>query len=149
MLGLWPDTTPRTRYQPATAMTTTSSGIKNKGPSQYGWDYRSLDTSTMLQWYPTLGVGTVSGQSQAAWSVTSGAGYVALGGEFPTVDGRPQQGLTRYALRSAKATDKVGPRYDGTAPVRTAAPQTLTSEDRHAQRRGDVGRRPGTRTTPA
>jgi hypothetical protein len=53
-----------------------------------------------LNWYPTLSEGTFTGQSQAAWSVTGNANYVALGGEFPRVNGVNQQGLTRFAIRS-------------------------------------------------
>ena len=46
-----------------------------------------------------LDVGTFTGKSQAAWSVTGNADYVVLGGEFPTVNGVAQQGLARFAVK--------------------------------------------------
>ena len=64
--------------------------------------------STVLNWFPTLVAGTYTGQSQAAWSVTGNATYVAYGGEFPTVNGTGQQGLVRFAIRSA-APNRIGP----------------------------------------
>ncbi len=47
---------------------------------------------------------------QGAWSVTGASGYVAHGGEFPAVNGKPQQGLVRFATR-AVAPHKVAPEY--------------------------------------
>jgi Concanavalin A-like lectin/glucanases superfamily/PKD domain len=63
---------------------------------------------TQLHWYPTLTDGTFTGQDQAAWAVTGNGNYIALGGEFPTVNGGAQQGLVRYAVSSI-APNKVGP----------------------------------------
>ncbi|HEU0266292.1 MAG TPA: hypothetical protein VFQ70_01565, partial [Candidatus Saccharimonadaceae bacterium] len=48
------------------------------------------------------------GAYQAAWTITGNSSYIALGGEFIAVNGQPQQGLTRFAIRS-KAPNKVGP----------------------------------------
>jgi hypothetical protein len=62
-----------------------------------------------LHWLPTLDGGTVTGQDQAAWTVTAGGPYVLLGGEFPRVNGKAQQGLARFAT-SAVAPNKEGPR---------------------------------------
>ena len=62
----------------------------------------------MLHWLPTLDVGSVTGTSQAAWSVAGNANYVVLGGEFPRVNGTAQQGLVRFAVRSI-APNKQGP----------------------------------------
>ncbi len=123
MIDQFPDTSPRSRWQHAGAYTAVPTST-NDGPDAYGWNYKGQPAPTMLHWFPNLGIGQATGQYQAAWSVTSGAGYVALGGEFPTVEGKAQQGLTRYALRGTKVTDKVGPKYDDTVPVRTAAPPT-------------------------
>ena len=125
MIGDFPDTSPRTRWQHAGAYTSYPTGV-NKGPDVYGWNYQGQPDATMLQWYPNLGIGTATGQYQAAWNVTSGDGYVALGGEFPTVNGKPQQGLTRYALTAA-APNKVGPTYNDTVPVRNAPPATTVA----------------------
>ena len=77
-------------------------------------DFAGQPAPTMLSWYPDLGLGTFTGQNQAAWSVTTSAsGYVLLGGEFPTVNGQRQVGLARFAVSSI-APNKDGPRLSGT-----------------------------------
>lgn len=129
MVGAFGDTSPRTRWQRAGAWTTAATGTNN-GPDVYGWNYKGVPAPTMLHWYPTLTTGTASGQSQAAWSVTSGSGYVALGGEFPSVNGTAQQGLTRFALpgtATGTPPNKVGPQYLDTIPVRSTAPATTVA----------------------
>jgi hypothetical protein len=91
----------------ADAETITVDGVNIHGNGNY-WDHSGQPRSTQLEWYPILGIGNVSGAHQAAWSVTGNANYVALGGEFPTANGKPQQGLVRYTIRSA-APNKIGP----------------------------------------
>lgn len=120
--GGFPDTSPRTRWQHAMAWTSSPTGVNN-GPNAYGWNFKGQPAPSILQWYPDLGIGTATGQYQAAWNVSSGNGYLVLGGEFPTVNGKAQQGLTRFALKQA-APNKVGPTYEDTVPVRTAVPAT-------------------------
>jgi PKD repeat protein len=122
-IGAFPDTSPRVRWQHADAYTNAATGV-NKGPNAYGWNYNGQPAPTMLHWYPDLGIGTATGQYQAAWNTTSNGGYVALGGEFPTVNGSPQQGLTRFST-SANAPDKVGPQYD-VLPARPVPATTVT-----------------------
>ena len=122
MVGGFPDTNPRTRWQHAMAWTSYPTGV-NSGPDVYGWNFKNQPAPSILPWYPDLGIGTATGQYQAAWSIASGSGYVALAGEFPTVNGKAQQGLTRFALKD-NAPNKVGPTYDDTVPVRTATPAT-------------------------
>ncbi len=109
-INSFPDTSPRVRWQFGNAYTTVPTGV-NKGPNKYGWNYNGQPAPSMLHWYPELGIGQATGQYQAGWNVTSNGEYIALGGEFPTVNGSPQQGLTRYA-KSANAPDQVGPQYD-------------------------------------
>jgi PKD repeat protein len=67
----------------------------------------------MLHWFPQYNVGTYTGQNQAAWSLSGNADYVVSGGEFPTVGGRAQQGLVRFARKG------VGSNTDG--PVDTGS----------------------------
>lgn len=62
-----------------------------------------------LHWTPDLNSGTFTGQDQAAWTIEGTADYLALGGEFPKVNGLAQQGLVRFA-RKALAPLKEGPR---------------------------------------
>lgn len=103
----------------ALAFTTFPTGT-NKGPDEYGWNYSDVPDATLLHWFPELKIGTYTGQGQAAWSVTGNSDYVALGGEFPTINGTSQQGLARFAVRPI-APHKVGPvRNSGVAPTATS-----------------------------
>jgi trimeric autotransporter adhesin len=97
-IGQFPETNPRTWHH-ALATTAYAAGT-NRGPDSYGWNYDGIPASQLLHWYPSLGIGAYTRQYQAAWSVTGTAEYVVLGGEFPTVEGKAQQGLTRFAVSS-------------------------------------------------
>lgn len=84
-------------------------------PDIYG--YRSFTgnpAARLLHWYPTWQPGTVSGMSQAAWSVTGGGDYLVYGGEFTAVSGTAQQGLVRFA-KPGTAPNKIGPTIQGGA----------------------------------
>lgn len=91
----------------------------NTGPDNYGWNYNGQPASALLQWFPVVAVGTFTGQSQAAWSVTGNSDYTVLGGEFPSVNNVAQQGLVRFATR-AIAPNKRGPARAPAAPAPTA-----------------------------
>ncbi|MBE7189788.1 MAG: cell surface protein, partial [Jatrophihabitans endophyticus] len=110
-IGSFPNGTPDGYNQRATAYTTAASGGTDTGPDSYGWNYSGQPDGTLLHWFPTLAPGKVTGQNQAAWSVTGNANYVSYGGEFPNVDGVAQQGLVRFAV-SSLAPNKVGPIAD-------------------------------------
>ncbi|MGI8760338.1 MAG: PKD domain-containing protein [Jatrophihabitantaceae bacterium] len=105
-VGAFPDTNPRIWHH-ALAQTTYGTGT-NTGPDSYGWNYNGVPDSTLLQWYPTLAIGSYTHQYQAAWAVTGNSNYLALAGEFPTVNGGAQQGIVRFAVRSL-APNKTGP----------------------------------------
>ncbi len=120
----FPDTSPRVRWQRALAQTTTAT-TTNVGPDNYGWNFNGVPASAVLQWFPQLDAGTHTGQSQAAWSVVGNGSYVVLGGEFPRVNGTPQQGLVRMAV-STLAPNKRGPTYT-TNPPRAVPATTATS----------------------
>lgn len=123
-IGSFPDTSPRARWQHALAETLVPSGF-NKGPDAYGWNYSGIPDTTILHWFPQLGIGSYTGQYQAAWSVSGNASYVVMGGEFPSVNGVAQQGLTRMAT-AALAPNRQGPTYT-TAPSRPVPPTTATA----------------------
>lgn len=78
--------------------------------------YRSFagqQAPSLLHWYLKWDVGTYTGISQAAWTVTGNSNFVIFGGEFPKVQGRSQQGLVRFANR-ASAPNKIGPSSQST-----------------------------------
>ncbi|MBE7189469.1 LamG-like jellyroll fold domain-containing protein, partial [Jatrophihabitans endophyticus] len=109
-IGGFPDTNPRTWHR-AIAETTYATGT-DTGPDSYGWNYNGQPDATQLDWYPTVSAGTYTGQSQGAWSVTGNTNYIALGGEFPSVNGVAQSDLVRFAVTSL-APNKVGPQVVG------------------------------------
>ncbi len=76
--------------------------------------YEGQPAPTLRHWYPTFTPGSFTGQEQATWSVAAGGGYVVYGGEFPAVQGTPQQGLVRFAS-SRVAPNKQGPVVTGGA----------------------------------
>ncbi|WP_395104404.1 hypothetical protein [Actinomadura sp. SCN-SB] len=105
-LGAFPETKPMTWHR-ALAETTYATG-KDKAPPGTNSNYSKQPVPSLLHWYPTLTAGTFTGQSQAAWAVTGNASYIAMGGEFPRVNGVNQQGLVRFAVKSI-APNKQGP----------------------------------------
>jgi PKD repeat protein len=106
-IGGFANTSPTWTLHHAAAFTTYATGT-NTGPDDYGWNYNGLPDSSLLTWYPTLAIGQVTGQNQAAWSVSGNSQYVVMGGEFPSVNNVAQQGLTRFAISSI-APNKRGP----------------------------------------
>ncbi|HYT09961.1 MAG TPA: LamG-like jellyroll fold domain-containing protein [Mycobacteriales bacterium] len=105
-LGAFPDTSP-TIWHRALATTTYPTGLDQAPPGSNS-NYTGQPVPTLLHWFPSLAAGTYTGQGQAAWTVRGNSRYVVLGGEFPRVNGVAQQGLTRFAIKSA-APDRVGP----------------------------------------
>jgi trimeric autotransporter adhesin len=108
-------------YHRGLAFTSYSSGLKNTGPDEYGNDFSAFEHSSLLHWFPAVAAGTYTGQSQGAWTVTGNGTYVVLGGEFPTVNGGAQQGLTRFAIASV-APNRRGPQATRAELQPTATP---------------------------
>ena len=97
-VGAWDDTNPRS-YHRALAETLTPSGQPLLHNTNSGYsDFGGLPSNSLYHWYPTLSAGTYTGQTQAAWSVTGTSDYLSLGGEFPKINGKAQQGLVRFAV---------------------------------------------------
>ncbi|WP_179271554.1 PQQ-binding-like beta-propeller repeat protein [Actinomadura meyerae] len=105
-LGAFPEATP-TRWQRALAETRVATGTDKAAPGSNS-NYRKQPVPTLLHWFPTLAMGSFTKQYQAAWAVTGNSEYIAMGGEFPKVNGKAQQGLVRFAVK-AKAPNKSGP----------------------------------------
>lgn len=98
-VGAFPDQ--YTQIQPLqhVAVETTTRTSKKNGKYYY---------SQLLHWYPKFTVGDKSGSGQAGWTITGNKDYIAIGGEFPKVEGMAQQGLVRFTTK-AKAANKIGP----------------------------------------
>jgi large repetitive protein len=97
VIGQFPDTSPRSRWQKAIAAPITPTGTTGVKDA-YGWDFRGLPYAGLLHWYPDLEFGSYTPDRQAAWSITGAGDYLVLGGEFPMVNNVAQQGLVRFAL---------------------------------------------------
>lgn len=119
-VGGFPEFSPREHYR-ALAFTTAATGTLRKN-NQSGYpDFGGRPAPTLLRWWPTLDPGTVTGQTQAAWTVTGTSNYVVMGGEFPRVNGVAQQGLVRFAVK-ALAPNAQGPMLRGAAINPTGVP---------------------------
>ncbi|GAA2422043.1 hypothetical protein GCM10010191_37130 [Actinomadura vinacea] len=105
-LGAFPETEPTTWHR-ALAETSYATG-EDKAPPGSNSNYRNQPVPSLLHWFPTLAMGSFTKQYQAAWAVTGTSQYVAMGGEFPRVNGVNQQGLVRFAVK-ASAPNKSGP----------------------------------------
>jgi hypothetical protein len=102
----FPETDPRTHHR-ALAETTYATG-RDTTPKSVNSNYSKQPVPSLLHWFPTLNAGRFTGQHQGAWAITGNATYVALAGEFTKVNGKAQQGLTRFAVK-AVAPNNVGP----------------------------------------
>ncbi|MEU6041042.1 LamG-like jellyroll fold domain-containing protein [Actinomadura sp. NPDC047616] len=119
-LGAFPETSPTTWHR-ALAETSYPTGTDQAAPGA-GSNYSGQPVPSLLHWFPTLAMGSFTGQYQAAWAVTGNSEYVAMGGEFPRVNGVAQQGLVRFAVKD-KAPNKAGPEdADLGTPQATALP---------------------------
>ena len=140
--------TPVRSYHRALAFTTTATQtLLSNSVSGYA-NFGGKPAPTQLTWYPTLASGTVTGQFQGAWSLTGNADYIALGGEFPSVNGTAQAGLVRFAVGRI-APNRVGPSSTTLTPsvvslesgtVRVTWPTTAGSGQRVADLSADARR---------
>ncbi|HYY11856.1 MAG TPA: hypothetical protein VE781_13025 [Kineosporiaceae bacterium] len=119
--GGFPETNPRTWHR-AAAFSTDAKGVVSNSSTRWS-PFAGRPAPQLLTWWPLLSAGTFTKQSQAAWSVVATDDYVVLGGEFPKVNGKGQQGLVRFAVRS-EAPNKSGPVDSGKALGLTATAQS-------------------------
>jgi len=107
--GSFPETTPTRSYHHALSWTANATGTLLHNPIVKYFDWSGTPAPSQYNWYPDLTNGSFTGQNQAAWSVTGNSQYIVLGGEFPSVNLTPQQGLVRFAVPSI-APNKSSPR---------------------------------------
>ncbi len=84
------------RYQNGMAFSTEATGTNIREVHGYP-NWEGNPSPSIKHWLPTLVTGSYTGQAQAGWSVDGNDQYVVVGGEFPSVNGGAQQGLTRFA----------------------------------------------------
>ena len=111
-VGGFPQSDPwSTNQRRAIAWTNAPAGTIYPDPLGY-FNWAGNPRPSMINWFPILLNGTYTGQGQAAWSVTGNGEYVVMGGEFPTVNGIGQQGLSRFAVKAVSGA-KMGPSVTG------------------------------------
>ncbi|MDN3497515.1 PKD domain-containing protein, partial [Planococcus sp. APC 4015] len=102
-IGGFPQTSPKWTFNHSLAFSKEYLG-NTFGYDPYGYpSYVGNPAATMLQWYPTWGVGDFTGLSQATWDVEANNDYVVYGGEFRTINGAAQEGLVRFGKKSVGA----------------------------------------------
>ncbi|GAA1852489.1 hypothetical protein ACFFOM_15955 [Microlunatus capsulatus] len=109
-IGGFPEAKPRL-YRRAVALTKTARGTVATNAqvgSNYG-NFAGQPAPSLVSWFPELTPGTFTGKTQAAWNVVGTTIYVAAAGEFTAVNGKPQQGLVRFAVPSAVPARTQGP----------------------------------------
>ncbi|WP_375477266.1 LamG domain-containing protein [uncultured Jatrophihabitans sp.] len=114
--GGWPVYDPW-QYRHSVAFTANATGtlLPNSMAGNYN-DFAGQPAPSIINWFPDFTNGTVTGQSQAAWTITGNSNYIVEGGEFPTVNNSPQAGLVRFAVRGAAGNPgKQGPMLTGTS----------------------------------
>jgi PKD repeat protein len=109
-IGGFPQTDPWSFYH-AIAFSRQATGTITRDPLGYP-NFEGNPSPTLQNWFPSLDIGSFTGQSQAAWTVTGNSQYVVLGGEFPRVNGVAQQGLVRLAVKEI-APNARGPMLSG------------------------------------
>ncbi len=119
-IGGFPEAASRTNYR---ALAVTAGATGTVGTSSGGYTaFKGRPSPSLVNWFPQLTPGTVTGQTQAAWSVLASGPYVVLGGEFTAVNGIKQQGLVRMTTRAA------APRKEGPLDVATGAKPTVVAK---------------------
>lgn len=109
-LGGFPEVTPRAWHR-AVAFSKAATGVLSKDPHGYP-SFTGVAAPSLLNWFPDLDTGTVTGQYQGPWAVAGTEQYVVMAGEFRNVNSRAQQGLVRFAVKEV-APNSQGPRVSG------------------------------------
>ncbi|AQP46315.1 hypothetical protein BW730_00745 [Tessaracoccus aquimaris] len=100
------------RFQHAQAWSdTVTDEILNEVHGYPNW-HGQAQGPAMVNWLPTLAMGSYTGQYQAGWSLTGNDNFLVFAGEFPRVNGTAQQGLVRFGKRPV-APGTQGPQFDG------------------------------------
>lgn len=96
----------------ALAFTTRVTGTVQHNAGNNGVDNSGAPSPSLMEWFPTLTPGQVTGSDQAAWTVTGSGPFLLMGGEFTAVNGVDQQGLVRFAT-APTSPDTAGPKIAG------------------------------------
>ena len=115
----FPEVSPRVNRQ-ALAFTKDVKGTLTKPGGTNYQNFAGQPAPALVNWYPDFIIGSYTGQNQATWTVTGNSQYVIFGGEFIAVNGKKQQGLSRFAQKTV-APNADGPRLSGASFTPTTA----------------------------
>ncbi|WP_232012069.1 LamG domain-containing protein [Actinomyces slackii] len=118
-IGGLPESAPH-RYHNAVAFVNGATGVVKPNSKRGYTDFQGTNATTNLNFYPEFKAGKITKTDQAAWTVEGNDQYVVFGGEFPSVNGKAQQGLVRFARRDI-APNEQGPMVKGGAYKVTAS----------------------------
>lgn len=128
-VGGWPEQSRRVQRH-LMAWTRSATGTlahNSEQPESYS-DFGGVSAPSMFSYFPAFAPGSYTGANQAVWHITGNSRYLVAGGEFVRVNGRTQQGLTRFAVRgTAGNPSATGPQLTGAAmrPTLTATTNSV------------------------
>ncbi|MHA7222353.1 PKD domain-containing protein, partial [Arthrobacter sp. RHLT1-20] len=96
-LGGFPETTPKSWHR-AVAFSKAATGTLTRDTQGFP-SFTGQPAPSLLNWFPDMDTGTATGQTQGPWAVTGNNNYVVMVGEFLNVNLKPQQGLSRFAVK--------------------------------------------------
>ncbi|MCX7523031.1 PKD domain-containing protein, partial [Microbacterium sp. STN6] len=105
----------------ASALTAAPKGTLSRSPwvSNIYTDWSGYPAPAVVDWYPDWYTGSFTGLGDAGYSIVGTDGFIAIGGEFPGVNGQAQQGLVRFSA-NPPGGPKQGPRLSGSSWTPTA-----------------------------
>ncbi|MFE4948611.1 PKD domain-containing protein [Leifsonia sp. NPDC056665] len=120
-VGGFPETNPRSYHHTLAFSLAETHLLTNNGNRSYA-NFKGQPAPTQQTWFPAWTTGSFTGQGQAVWSLAGDSRYLVAGGEFPSVNGQAQYGLTRFAFDSVQRST-TGPN-NNTALTPTATSST-------------------------
>ena len=98
----------------ATAVTAAAKGtlLRSQHVNNIYADWSGYPAPAAINWYPDWYTGTASSLGQAGFNIVGNGDYIAVGGEFIGLNGKLQNGLTRFAKVPTTGA-KQGPRLSG------------------------------------
>lgn len=109
-VGLAPELNPRT-YRYVEAFSATAEGTLTRSPSVSSIykDWSGTPAPEPYAWYPDFSIGYTSGIDQAGISMTGNGEFLAVAGEFTSVNNQRYEGIVRFSTNPAGG-EKQGPR---------------------------------------
>ncbi|CAM3038739.1 hypothetical protein ACSL103130_10585 [Actinomyces slackii] len=134
MIGGFPETNEPRQHWHAPAFSATARGTVQPSPEPHYASHTGQPAASVQQFFPEFAPGTHTGMTQATWTVEASRDYLVYGGEFTSVNGKPQQGLVRFARRHV-APNQEGPTDPGEPGIKASVTDSGEVELRIPYRR--------------